>query len=184
MTNVHYPMTKESGQAAFSGGTSIRASNGFFRDWSFLASLFIVHCLIAVCSAAEPATLGSTTASRFGNLPLYFEANRGQTDEQVGFFARGRDHTVYLRGDGATLALSDGSTTLNSSPLIRSRATNGATVRFVRMTIEGANPSPGTIPLSGSAACRLSPRFNTAPSMKAWTWFITATIRSWNTTSS
>ena len=90
MTNVQYPMTKESGQAAFSGGASIRASNGFFRDWSFLASLFIVHCLIAVCSAAEPATLGSTTASRFGNLPLYFEANRGQTDEQVGFFARGR----------------------------------------------------------------------------------------------
>ncbi len=144
MTNVQYPMTKESGQAAFSGGTSIRASNGFFRDWSFLASLFIVHCLIAVCSAVEPATLGSTTASRFGNLPLYFEANRGQTDEQVGFFARGRDHTVYLRGDGATLALSDGSTTLNSSPLIRSRATNGATVRFVRMTIEGANPSPAS----------------------------------------
>ena len=152
MNNAQYPMTKELGQAAFSGGTSIRASSGFLCRWSFFAALVIGHCVISASSATEPAALGSPSASRFGNLPLYFEANRGQTDEQVGYFARGRDHTVYLRGDGATIALSDGSTATNSSPLARSRATNSSSVRFVRMTLAGAIPgaaSSGIEQLSG-----------------------------------
>lgn len=142
MTNAQYPMTKESGQAAFSGGTSVLASNNFMRCWSFIASLVIGHCLINSSATAEPAAPGSASASRFGNLPLYFEANHGQTDGQVGYFARGRDHTVYLRGDGATIALSEGSAATNSSPLGRSRATNSSSVRFVRMTLAGAKPGP------------------------------------------
>jgi hypothetical protein len=141
MSNVQYPMTKDADKAAPVCGTSVRPANRFLCHWSFLASLVIGHCVIGTSSSsAEPAALGSTTASRFGNLPLYFEANRGQTDAEVGFFARGRDHTVYLRGDGATIALSQGSAATNASPLVHSRATNRSNVRFVRMTLEGAKP--------------------------------------------
>jgi len=144
MINVQHPMTKDADQAILSGGTFIRPANGFLRHCAFIASLVIGHCVIGSSSAAEPATLGSPTASRFGNLPLYFEANRGQTDEQVGFFARGRDHAVYLRGDGATIALSENSTQASASRLPRPTTTNSTSVRFVRMTLSGANPSPAS----------------------------------------
>jgi Beta-propeller repeat len=39
------------------------------------------------------------------NLPLYFEANQGQTDERVKFLSRGAGYTLFLTEDGATLSL-------------------------------------------------------------------------------
>ena len=143
MTTVQYPMTKDADKAALSRGTSVRPLDGFLRHWSFIAALAIGHCVISSSSATEPAAPGSPSASRFGNLPLYFEANRGQTDEQVGFFARGRDHTVYLRGDGATIALSENSPAA-PRPVSRRSATNSTSVRFVHMTLAGANPRPAS----------------------------------------
>ncbi|HVN62992.1 MAG TPA: hypothetical protein VMT58_00030, partial [Candidatus Binataceae bacterium] len=41
----------------------------------------------------------------YGNLPLTFEANRGQTDSRVKFLSRGDGYTLFLTRDGATLAL-------------------------------------------------------------------------------
>src|SRR5712664_1277107 len=32
----------------------------------------------------------------YGKLPLYFEANRGQTDPQAKFLSRGATHTLFL----------------------------------------------------------------------------------------
>jgi hypothetical protein len=42
---------------------------------------------------------------RQANLPLYFEANQGQTDARVKFLSRGAGYTVFLTEEGATLAL-------------------------------------------------------------------------------
>ncbi|MGH7812679.1 MAG: hypothetical protein ACREQI_01575 [Candidatus Binataceae bacterium] len=44
-------------------------------------------------------------ASSLGNLPMTFEANRGQTDKRVKFLSRGEGYTLFLTRDGATLAL-------------------------------------------------------------------------------
>src|SRR5215470_16608640 len=41
----------------------------------------------------------------YGRLPLSFEINRGQTDPQVKFFARGRGYTLFLTSDEAVLTL-------------------------------------------------------------------------------
>ncbi|MGH7815675.1 MAG: hypothetical protein ACREQI_16935, partial [Candidatus Binataceae bacterium] len=41
----------------------------------------------------------------YGNLPLSFEPNRGQTDSRVKFLSRGPGYTLFLTPDGATLAL-------------------------------------------------------------------------------
>ena len=41
----------------------------------------------------------------YGQLPLSFEANRGQTDSQVKFLSRGRGYTVFLTSTEAVLAL-------------------------------------------------------------------------------
>lgn len=41
----------------------------------------------------------------YASLPLSFEANRGQTDQQVRFFSRGRGYTVFLTPTEAVLVL-------------------------------------------------------------------------------
>ncbi len=43
----------------------------------------------------------------YGQLPLSFEPNQGQTDSQVKFLARGAGYGLYLAGSGAVLALRD-----------------------------------------------------------------------------
>jgi hypothetical protein len=42
----------------------------------------------------------------YGKLPLYFEANHGQTDRQVKFLNRGRGYSLFLTPTEAVLALS------------------------------------------------------------------------------
>jgi hypothetical protein len=42
----------------------------------------------------------------YGKLPLYFEANRGQTDRQVKFLNQGRGYSLFLTQTEAVLALS------------------------------------------------------------------------------
>jgi len=41
----------------------------------------------------------------FGRLPLYFIANRGQMDERVAFYVRGKDKAVYFTPEGLTIVL-------------------------------------------------------------------------------
>src|SRR5437764_2696641 len=42
---------------------------------------------------------------RYGELPLSFEANHGQTDGRVRFLSRGSGYTLFLTGDEAVLSL-------------------------------------------------------------------------------
>ena len=41
----------------------------------------------------------------YGNLPLAFESNRGQTDAQVKFLSHAGHHTLWLTNDEAVLAV-------------------------------------------------------------------------------
>jgi len=49
------------------------------RHWTLVIAAFLVAFAVPASIAAD---------ARFGVLPLYFEANRGQTDQRVQFFAR------------------------------------------------------------------------------------------------
>ena len=40
----------------------------------------------------------------YAKLPLHFEVNRGQTDQQVKFLSRGSGHTLFLTSNEAVLA--------------------------------------------------------------------------------
>jgi hypothetical protein len=53
-----------------------------------------------------PATLHSTVAGHYGDTPLSFEPNHGQTDSAMQFLARGNGYTAFLQPDSATLLLS------------------------------------------------------------------------------
>src|SRR2546430_16485591 len=65
----------------------------------------------------------------YGKLPLYFEANKGQTDEQVRFLARGTRSTLFLTPSEAVLAFTH----------------RGVSRTVLRMTFIGANPEPSVV---------------------------------------
>ena len=107
--------------------------------------------------SAPPAGAAALTAplAGYGQLPLAFEANQGQSDAQVRFLARGEGYGLFLTSTEAVLSL-------------RAPA---ASSTVVRMKLVGANrPLPGSIrwlarpttssaatPTSGAATCRPMP---------------------------
>src|SRR4051812_36781698 len=44
-------------------------------------------------------------SSSYGQLPLRFELNRGQTDDRVNFVARGKGYTLFLTPEEAVLSM-------------------------------------------------------------------------------
>ncbi len=76
------------------------------RKSSFLMSTAVAAVLASLTTAfplfARPPAV---PAASYGNLPLSFEANRGQTDRQVRFTARGRDYSLFLTSTEAVLSL-------------------------------------------------------------------------------
>lgn len=120
---------------------------------SLMAALVMASGVIAFGATSAPDP-GSASLSRFGNLPLYFEASRGQAGSQVEFFARGQDHTIYLRRDGVTMALSADSSDAKASsqPNAENSLKQGDPVRLVHMTLLGCRinaESSGLEPLPG-----------------------------------
>ncbi|HWS86861.1 MAG TPA: FG-GAP-like repeat-containing protein [Pyrinomonadaceae bacterium] len=92
-------------------------------------------------NAPERGGQGPRLAEGYGQLPLWFEANRGQTDGSVKFLARGSGYTLFLTERGAVLRL-------------RAKAAEGEERRSgtLRLVMEGASRSPkveGHDPLPG-----------------------------------
>ena len=54
---------------------------------------------------AESGTSQARIVAAYGKLPLSFEANEGQADEQVKFLSRGSGYTLYLMPTEALLTL-------------------------------------------------------------------------------
>jgi hypothetical protein len=92
----------------------------------------------------------------YGNLPLTFEANQGQTSSEVRFLSRGKGYTAFLTTGGIVLALrpnqpvpvqpvSDVAAPNKSQPTV------GATVQFrffgvaKNPVVIGENPLPGRV---------------------------------------
>jgi len=75
----------------------------------------------------------------YGRMPIRFERNDGQTNEQVDFLARSKNHIVCLSSTGVMLTLWDS--------VIRDRAAEGKleretpqSARLLQMRLVGANP--------------------------------------------
>jgi acetyltransferase-like isoleucine patch superfamily enzyme len=91
----------------------------------------------------EPASKDISKATKpqvlehYGKLPLSFEANQGQSDQQVKFLSRGAQHTLFLAPAEAVLVLTkqEQSATGKGKP-------EKAAPSVLRMTFVGANPEP------------------------------------------
>jgi hypothetical protein len=105
-------------------------------------------------AAPEAGAVDETTKARlneaYNHLPMRFEENRGQVDEQVKFVSRGSDHTLFLTPTEVVLTLQRGERKkhtlkpeaafgLRSALRARPKASSAS---VVRMELQGANPSP------------------------------------------
>jgi len=77
--------------------------------------------LAGSAATITPSTAASLIASEtYGRLPLHFEANQGQTHEDVRFLARGAGYSLYLTAGEAVLVLTkpnpDAKRDLRSTP--------------------------------------------------------------------
>src|SRR5579863_5056524 len=104
--------------------------------------------------AASPSKLGPQAEARlageYGRLPLSFEANRGQTDPQVKFLARGRGYGLFLTRDEAVLEVQGSGardeirnskleTRPERQPVPRNPNPESRTPAVLRMRLVGAN---------------------------------------------
>ncbi len=96
-----------------------------------------------------PATVAAISAS-YGQLPLSFEPNQGQTDSQVSFLSRGSGYALFLTPNEAVLNL--------QTPAARTAAgvaaSQAAAGDVLQMQLIGANATPsvvGTDQLAGTS---------------------------------
>ncbi len=97
------------------------------------------------CEPLEPRTvpssMGASTAqlrAAYGQIPLSFEPNQGQTDAQVRFLSRGSGYGLFLASTEAVLSL--------TKPVAADTGTAGAAANaedaVLRMQLVGANADP------------------------------------------
>ena len=116
------------------------------RFVSSLRILMLAAFLAASASTIKPVTATPRAASEtYGRLPLHFEANRGQTHEDVRFLARGPGYSLYLTAGEAVLVLArpnpDAKRDAHSTPARLNTQAREAPV-VVRMSLVGAAPKP------------------------------------------
>ncbi len=98
----------------------------------------------AAATKAVPANFDWT---KYGQLPLEFEANQGQTAPDVRFLSHGDGYTLFLTGDEAVMTLrqpAPGSDSrLGRAKFGKGLATRGSAVKVsvLRMQLDGANPN-------------------------------------------
>src|SRR5205807_435954 len=127
--------------------------NRHWRGWgcgvgllSLIGLLGLVGWGAAPTQASEPSRDARRLIS-YGQLPLSFEANQGQTDRQVQFLAHGRGYSLFLTPREAVFSFRPSSTAgqhprgLMPKPRLIQDTSDTALV-FVRMQLLGANPVP------------------------------------------
>ncbi len=81
----------------------------------FVAAVSLGTAATSWAAATEgpvlPLPSNATLQSAYGRVPLSFEANHGQTDPQVQFLTRGRDHALFLTPNAAVLTVQSGEAT-------------------------------------------------------------------------
>jgi hypothetical protein len=96
----------------------------------------------------------SRVAANFGNLPLSFEPNQGQTDSQVKFLSRNPHYNLFLTSNEAvfTLPIHSSTPARVQGRMGRLRNSRSQTQAVLRMQIVGANATPsveGEVPSEG-----------------------------------
>ncbi len=99
-------------------------------------------------SADIPEASEQQVLATYGKLPLSFEANQGQTDEQVKFLSRGGGYTLFLTSTEAVLVLRKAEApppkhaTDTMPTTMEPEAAESTPPAVLRMKLVGSNPAP------------------------------------------
>jgi hypothetical protein len=99
----------------------------------------------AKTALAKSAVAGNPVAQNYGNLPLSFELNQGQTDARVKFVSRGSGYSLLLTSTEAALVLRKHSLEERRRSGVRAQGSgNESSARsdVVRMKFLGSNAAP------------------------------------------
>src|SRR5437867_9046990 len=102
----------------------------------------------SVPAAGPRGAAGVRVSESDGKLPLNFEANQGQTDEQVKFLARGGRSALFLTPTEAVMVFTKREQTAKSrlqGARLRPEEAVHVTRTVLRMTFVGANPEPRVV---------------------------------------
>ena len=106
-------------------------------------SVFVAVLLqIAIAATAQTATNGGVQLiQNYGQMPLRFEPNSGQTDPQVRYVSRGNGYTMYFLPTEIALALNTGANAerIHQQPPVPPGWASGRTLGLVHFQWEGAN---------------------------------------------
>jgi hypothetical protein len=104
------------------------------RSLRFVVAITLLLSALLLAQSTPNFAPQDKIAANYGSLPLTFEINRGQTDEQVKFLSRTNFYSLFLTADEAVLALS--SPKLSSQDGKRERST---APRVLCMKLRNAN---------------------------------------------
>ncbi|MBI3950422.1 MAG: SBBP repeat-containing protein [Acidobacteria bacterium] len=117
---------------------------------SFYQTGSTLNCRLPMADCRQASEIRSQVIETYGTLPLTFEANQGQTDDQVKFLARGNGYTMFLTSTEAVLALSSPQSPQRAQREISSSVSASSAISAVdsipaavlRMKLVGANLEP------------------------------------------
>lgn len=107
----------------------------------------VADARVAAAPSANPtAATQAHLSTRYGRLPLRFEANHGQSAAPVKFLARGNGYALFLTPQEAVLRLQDPAPTpanlANPADLANPATGQAAKSAVLRLQLTGANPTP------------------------------------------
>src|SRR5690242_10483366 len=111
--------------------------------------LSVVVSLAQSIRPTASTTNSALLVANYGKLPLAFEANQGQTDQEVEFLSRGAGYSLFLTPTEAVLELQPSAIGDHASgkPGFRSQAPAVGKIKspaaVLRMKLMNANPQAG-----------------------------------------
>src|ERR1700691_799939 len=103
---------------------------------SFLTVRTVFVALMATPAIAMSA---APAVSQFGQLPLSFEPNRGQTDPRAAYLARGSGYTLFLAPTSAVIELQRRAYDEARRPPVAGGPRGPFETAVIRMDLVGAN---------------------------------------------
>src|ERR1700730_2008203 len=100
------------------------------------------HAVAAPLTANEAKPAFGTIAPKTLGLPLFFEANQGQTDSQVKFLTRSKGYTLLLTPTETVLAEASTRIGTGKRGFVAPLELKSAPTRALRMQLIGANRTP------------------------------------------